>query len=112
MATLRAPTAGPGPARDAPPAEGGMEGRHGVGATRLTVSTIGALIALAGVEHGIGEILQGDVAPAGTIIESWPGSEPFRVLAGEPAMTVVPNLLATGVLAVLSSLLLLVVATA
>lgn len=33
--------------------------------TRVVASTFGALAALAGVEHGIGEVLQGNVAPAG-----------------------------------------------
>jgi hypothetical protein len=84
----------------------------GARATRLTVSAIGALIALAGIEHGVGEVLQGNVAPTGVAFESWPVADAFRVLGGEPAMTVVPNLLATGVLAILASLLFLVWATA
>lgn len=75
-----------------------------------TVAVFGVPAGLAGVEHGIGEIAQGDVAPAGVLIASWPGPGPFRVLAGEPAMTLVPNLLVTGILAVVTSLVLLVVA--
>jgi hypothetical protein len=70
------------------------------------------VVALAGLEHGIGEVLQGDVAAAGPVIESWPRAEAFRALSGEPALTVVPNLLATGVLAILASCLVLVWATA
>ncbi len=77
-------------------------------ATRISVSTFGAIMALAGIEHGIGEILQGNIAPSGIMILSWPESEFFRSLGGEPAMTVVPNLLITGILAVLVSLALLV----
>ena len=65
-------------------------------------------MALAGIEHGIGEILQGNLAPDGIMILSWPGSEFFRNLSGEPAMTVIPNLLVTGILAVFVSLALLV----
>lgn len=74
-------------------------------ATRLTVVTFGALAGLAGIEHGLGEILQGNVAPEGLVIQSWPRSELFRILGGEPAMTIVPNLLATGILALGASLL-------
>lgn len=59
-------------------------------ATKVTVSTFGLLAGLAGIEHGIGEILQGNVAPEGIVIASWPDSEAFRILAGEPAMTIVP----------------------
>lgn len=77
-------------------------------ATKLFTSTFGAIMALAGLEHGVGEVLQGSVAPAGMMIMSWPTSEFFRSLAGEPAMTIVPNLLVTGILAILSSLILLV----
>ena len=80
-------------------------------ATRVFASTFGAIFALAGIEHGIGEIFQGNVAPSGIMILSWPESEFFRSLGGEPAMTIVPNLLVTGILAILFSLILLVWAT-
>jgi hypothetical protein len=73
-------------------------------ATRIVISKFGALVAFAGIEHGIGEILQGPVAPGGLAIESWPDVKAFDILAGEPAMTVIPNLLVTGVLAVLVAL--------
>jgi len=76
-------------------------------ATRASVSTFGALAGLMGIEHGIGEVLQGSTAPAGIVISSWPGSELFQILNGEPAMTVVPNLLLAGVLAILFSLIFL-----
>jgi hypothetical protein len=76
-------------------------------ATRVTVSTFGLVAGLAGIEHGIGEILQGNVAPGGLVIRSWPDSPWFRIVDGEPAMTLVPNLLASGILAILASLLFL-----
>lgn len=82
-----------------------------VNATRVMVSTFGAIAGVAGMEHGIGEVLQGNVAPDGVMILSWPESELFVILAGEPAMTIVPNLLATGILAVLVSLVFFVWAT-
>jgi hypothetical protein len=77
-------------------------------ATKVTVSTFGVVAALAGLEHGIGEILQGNRAPDGIMILSWPESAFFRIVAGEPAMTIVPNLLVTGILAVIASLVFLV----
>ncbi|MGE5221451.1 MAG: hypothetical protein ACM3PY_03380 [Omnitrophica WOR_2 bacterium] len=79
--------------------------------TKIFASTFGAVMALAGLEHGIGEVLQGSVTPLGIMILSWPESAFFRSLAGEPAMTIVPNLLITGILAILVSLVLLVWAT-
>jgi hypothetical protein len=80
-------------------------------ATRAFVSTFGAIMALAGIEHGIGEVLQGSVAPGGIMIQSWPESEFFRSLSGEPAMTIVPNLLVAGMLSIIFSLALMVWAT-
>lgn len=79
-------------------------------AVATTVAVFGVLAGLAGIEHGIGEILQGDVAPSGTVIMSWPGPGPFAVLGGEPAMTVVPSLSASGLLAVVVSACFLLVA--
>lgn len=70
-------------------------------ATRIVASACGVIIAFAGFEHGLGEVLQGSKAPSGIVIQSWPGVESFKLLAGEPAMTLVPNLMATGILAML-----------
>jgi hypothetical protein len=68
---------------------------------RIVVATFGILAALAGIEHGIGEILQGPGAPDGLMIRSWPDAETMEILQGEPALTVVPDLLLAGVLTVL-----------
>ncbi len=38
--------------------------------TRVTVSTFGSIAVLAGIEHGIGEVLQGNVDPEGVRISS------------------------------------------
>lgn len=80
-------------------------------ATTVTASTFGAIAGLAGLEHGIGEVLQGNRPTEGMMVLSWPDSAWFRILGGEPAMTVVPNLLVTGILAILLSLTFLVWAT-
>jgi hypothetical protein len=73
-------------------------------ATKTVASTFGVIVGLAGLEHGIGEILQGRVAPPGVMFESWPNSEVLRVMAGEPAMSLLPDLLLSGMLTVLLSL--------
>lgn len=75
-------------------------------ATRTVVSTFGVLAGLVGIEHGVGEILQGSVRPEGLVIESWPDSAAFEILAGEPALTVIPNLLVAGIAAVVVSVVL------
>ncbi|MBK9944611.1 MAG: hypothetical protein IPP13_23695 [Kouleothrix sp.] len=66
------------------------------------------IAALAGFEHGVGEIMQGNRAPAGIMIESWPDLAFFEIVSGEPAMTIVPNLLLTGILAISVSLIICV----
>lgn len=77
-------------------------------ATRAVTSVFGVFAALAGLEHGVGEVLQGNMRPDGLMIQSWPDSPFFRIENGEPAMTVVPNLFASGVLTMLVSLVFLV----
>jgi hypothetical protein len=79
-------------------------------ATRVEVSAVGVLCGLAGVEHGVGEVLQGNIATTGIVINAWqPASPLFGV---EPALTVVPNFLATGILAIIVSLIVTVWAVA
>ena len=95
------------PASEARTRTGRVSNSMGPNATRITVSTFGVIAGLAGIEHGIGEVLQGNVAPGGVMIKSWPESELFAILDGEPAMTLVPNLLVTGILAILVSLVFL-----
>lgn len=75
-----------------------------VNATPTTVGTLGVLAAWAGVEHGVGEVRQGWLAPPSGVFKSLEGTPAFEPVNGEPAMTVLPNLLATGVLAVIVAL--------
>lgn len=77
-------------------------------ATRLTASALGAIGGMAGIEHGIGEALQGNVAPPGVMFLSWGDSPLFRILGGEPAMTVIPNLLITGILSIFVGILVMI----
>lgn len=74
--------------------------------TRISVSTYGIILAIAGVEHGIGEMFQGNITPPSTMIQSWPDSDLYEILSGEPAMTLIPNLFITGIVAIMISLLL------
>lgn len=77
--------------------------QSGVSATRTMVTALALLSATIGVEHGLGAIEQGTDAPPGLVFRSWPDAAAFDALGGEPALTLVPNLLVTGVLAVLIS---------
>lgn len=71
--------------------------------TRITASFLGVFAGLGGgVFHGIGEILQGSVAPDGMYIQAWPA---FESTAGEPAITIVPNFLITGILSIIMGII-------
>jgi hypothetical protein len=75
--------------------------------TRTTIAVLGLIVGMAGLEHGIGEVLQGNAPPPAVVIRSWPDTPAFDILGGEPAMTLVPNLLASGVLSILVALALM-----
>lgn len=55
--------------------------------------------------------MQGNKAPEGIWIASWPESEFFRIQAGEPALTLIPNLMISGILSSIFSLIYLITAT-
>lgn len=65
-------------------------------ATRTAVTVLGLLAALNGVDHGVGAISQGRGAPPGLVYESWAHVDAFDPLNGEPALTVIPDLLVSG----------------
>jgi len=77
--------------------------------TIAVASVLGIFAGVSGASHGPGEILQGNIAPSGIMIEAWPR---LTWLAGEPAMTIVPSFLVTGVLAVIFGLIVTVWAAA
>jgi len=68
---------------------------------RATASIIGVFAGVTGTSHGPGEMLQGNKAPSGVMIEAWPE---LTSLGGEPAMTIVPSFLITGILAIILGL--------
>lgn len=76
-------------------------------AVRIVASSFGAFAGIGAVEHGIFEIMQGSSRPVGTMINSMgPPCQPEQIWnACEPAMTVIPNYLVTGILAILFGLI-------
>jgi hypothetical protein len=70
-------------------------------------SFLGVIAGITGGSHGLGEILQGNVAPRGIVIEAWPA---LTLLVGEPALTLVPNFFVTGVIAIILGILVTIVA--
>ncbi len=76
-------------------------------ATQTVATSLGILAGIAGLEHGYFEILQGNVRPAGVMFPSWGADicDPDKLWhACEPAMSILPNFLLSGILTVLLSL--------
>ncbi len=72
--------------------------------TRTIVSILGAFFALGGIDHGVFEILHGNVPTPGWFIQSISLANRFWIYGTEDAFTIIPNFLLTGILAVLFSL--------
>ncbi len=72
-------------------------------ATKTVATWLGIAAGVAGLEHGYYEILQGSTRPAGMMIVSMgPPCVPEEIWNScEPAMTIIPNFLFTGILAML-----------
>jgi hypothetical protein len=81
-------------------------------AAKLTALIFGVLAGLGGLTHGIGEVLQGNVKPDSIIINSWAEGPIATNMGGEPGMTIIPNLLITGILTIIVSLATIVWAAA
>lgn len=82
-----------------------------VNAVRLTASIFGVYAGLLGTEHGFFETLQGNVAPKSLRIMASPFELPFP-FGHEPAMTLIPNFLVTGIAAIVAGLGIIVWSTA
>jgi hypothetical protein len=79
-------------------------------ATKLVATWLGIVAGIAGLEHGYFEFIQGNTPTPGLAFPSWgPPCVPEEIWhACEPAMSILPNFLITGILAMLLSLALIV----
>jgi hypothetical protein len=77
-------------------------------ATRLTASTLGTLVGLAGIDHGIFEILQGHNPPSSIMIAAIGPKQRFWLYGEETALTIIPSFLISGFLAVIISVILII----
>jgi hypothetical protein len=83
-------------------------------ATRIIAASFGILAGFGGLEHGYFEMLQGNVRPESIMIASMGAPcVPEEIWnACEPAMTIIPNFLITGILAMVLGLVTMVWAAA
>jgi hypothetical protein len=79
-------------------------------ATRITATVLGLTAGGAGIEHGYFEVLQGNARPEGLMIPSMgpPFVPDLSWNQCEPAMTVIPNFLITGILAVIVGIIVMI----
>ncbi len=76
--------------------------------TRITASTIGVLLGIAGlINHGLFEILQGNTPTNGFFIEAIGEADRYWIHGTEGAFTIIPNFLITGICVILVSLVII-----
>jgi hypothetical protein len=98
-----------------------QENTRPISASRVVASSLGVLVGIYGMEHGFFELLQGSVRPTeaplgldinalgfGFIIDAIGPAHEFWPGASEPAFTIIPNFLITGILAIIFGLLVLI----
>jgi len=64
----------------------------------------GGIAGIGGFTHGAGEVVQGRGSTAGIVFNSWAETRIARNLGGEPATSVIPDLLLTGIVTIVTSL--------
>lgn len=77
-------------------------------ALRVLASAVGALVGFYGIEHGIFEVLQGDIPTEGFLIDAIGPAQEFWPGATEPAFSIIPNYLITGILAISMGLIVVI----
>ncbi len=73
-------------------------------ATRITVATLGTIFGISGMSHGIFETLQGNVPTGGLFISAIGEAQKMWLHGNEPAFTLIPNFLMTGIAAMIVGL--------
>jgi len=77
-------------------------------ATRLTVATLGTIFGISGMNHGFFEILQGNVPTGGFFISAIGEARKMWPHGNEPAFTLIPNFLMTGIAAMIVGLAIII----
>lgn len=77
-------------------------------ATRVIVATLGVIFGIGGMGHGFFEVLQGYTPTNGLIIHAIGEANRMWAYGNEPAFTIIPNFLLTGIAAMLVSLAIII----
>ena len=73
-------------------------------ATRINVATLGTIFGISGMSHGFFEALQGNVPTRGLFIFAIGEAQKMWPHGNEPAFTIIPNFLLTGIAAMIVGL--------
>lgn len=76
-------------------------GRCDICSTRITASILGIILGISGFCHGFFEALQGNIPTNGMFINAIGEADRMWEYGNEPAFTVIPNFLVTGILAMI-----------
>jgi peptidoglycan/LPS O-acetylase OafA/YrhL len=85
-----------------PPAQAHING------TKAVAAALGVCVGVSGLDHGSFEVLQGNTPTPGLIVQAIGPAERMWIYGTEEALTLVPNFLLTGLLAMLVGLLTIV----
>lgn len=77
-------------------------------ATRINVATLGTIFGISGMSHGFFETLQGNVSTDGLFIFAIGEAQKMWPHGDEPAFTLIPNFLLTGMAAMIVGLTLII----
>lgn len=75
--------------------------------TRTIVVVLGIILGVTGIIHGLYEIIQGNKATSGIIIQAIGSEQQNWLYGGEEALTIIPNYLITGIITIFVSLMVL-----
>lgn len=79
-----------------------------INAARVIASTFGALFGVSGIGHGFFETLQGNIPTNGMWIAAIGEANRMWVSGSEPAFTLIPNFLITGIAAIIVGLAIII----
>lgn len=79
-----------------------------MGAGSLTATIFGVFTGIGGITHSIGEIIQGNVTHDSLFFNSWAIGPIAKNLGGEPGLSVIPNVLVSGIMTLLVSIFIIV----
>lgn len=77
-------------------------------ATRNIVATVGVMLGIAGMNHGLFETLQGNNATDGLIIQAIGDAQRMWTYGTEEAFTLIPNFLLTGMVTIVVSITIMI----